>query len=100
MFLRLWQFRAAPGQENEFEEAYGPEGAWAQLFRMDPGYLGTELLRAATGPRDYVTVDRWESPAAWTAFRELHADAYEKLDRQCERLCSLDARIGEFVALP
>lgn len=97
MFLRLWQFQAAPGYEAEFEVAYGPDGAWARLFRNGAGYLGTELLRGASGSGEYVTIDRWESEDAWTSFHNLHRDEYEALDEACRRLCSLDARIGEFV---
>lgn len=97
MFLRLWQFQAAPGQEAEFEAAYGADGTWARLFQRGAGYLGTELLRGASGSGEYVTIDRWESEEAWTSFHNLHRDAYEALDEACARLCSLDARIGEFM---
>jgi hypothetical protein len=41
MFLILWEFEVKPGYEQSFEFAYGPEGAWTQLFRRDPGYLKT-----------------------------------------------------------
>lgn len=97
MFLRVWQFRASPGNEAEFETVYGPGGDWGRLFRAGPGYLGTELLKAEQGTSDYLTIDRWESRDAWISFLELHSVEYEALDRACERLCSVDARIGEFV---
>lgn len=97
MFLRLWQFHAAPGHEAEFEVAYGPEGAWARLFQNGAGYLGTQLLRGVSGSGEYATIDRWESEDAWTSFLGLHSLEYEALDRACQRLCSVDARIGEFV---
>jgi heme-degrading monooxygenase HmoA len=97
MFLRLWQFRAAPGNEAEFEARYGPDGAWARLFLKGAGYLGTELLSDAAGSGEYVTIDRWESAEAWVGFLDLHREAYDELDRDSERLCSLDARIGEFI---
>lgn len=97
MFLRLWQFHATPGREAEFEVVYGPDGSWARLFRLGSGYLGTELLKAAAASGEYVTVDRWKSEDAWVTFRRLYAETYEALDRACEPLCSLDARIGEFI---
>ncbi len=37
MFVILWEFEVKPGGEQSFESAYGPGGAWIQLFRRDPG---------------------------------------------------------------
>ncbi|HUF64790.1 MAG TPA: antibiotic biosynthesis monooxygenase family protein [Gemmatimonadaceae bacterium] len=99
MFLRVWHFRASPGNEEEFETVYGPGGDWGRLFRSGPGYLGTELLKAEQGKGEYVTIDRWESRDAWINFLELHSGEYKALDRACERLCSVDACIGVFVAV-
>jgi hypothetical protein len=36
MFVILWEFEVKPGCEQCFESAYGPEGAWSQLFRQVP----------------------------------------------------------------
>src|SRR5262245_2139467 len=57
----VWEFRVRAGCEREFEEAYGPGGAWAQLFAASPDCLGTELLRDEADHRRYLTVDRWGS---------------------------------------
>jgi hypothetical protein len=51
MFVILWEFEVKPGCEQSFESAYGPEGAWTQLFRRDPGYLKTLLLKDASRTR-------------------------------------------------
>jgi len=69
VYVIVWAFRPWPGREIEFEQAYGPVGRWAILFREAPGYLGTDLLRAADGSGRYLTVDRWQSPQAQEAFR-------------------------------
>ena len=45
MYLRVWRFRAAPGSEDAFEAAYGPEGAWRGCSKA-PEYGGTELVRS------------------------------------------------------
>ena len=50
MFVVVWQFEIAEDKMAGFEAAYGPDGAWAQLFRTSPNYLGTELLRDAYVP--------------------------------------------------
>jgi hypothetical protein len=45
MFVILWEFEVKPGCEQSFESAYGPEGAWTQLFRRDSGFLKTLPLK-------------------------------------------------------
>lgn len=67
-----------------FEKAYGPEGAWVQLFRRDARYRGTRLLRDVAHERVYVTMDEWESREAYEEFREKFTKDYAELDRNCE----------------
>jgi heme-degrading monooxygenase HmoA len=86
MFVVVWQFEIAEENVASFEAAYGSEGAWAQLFRVSADYKGTELLRDAYIPGNYLTIDRWTSEEAFRAFRKEHDSEYEKLDRQCDAL--------------
>jgi heme-degrading monooxygenase HmoA len=53
---------------EQFERVYGPEGEWAEFFRRDSGYVGTELLRDAETPSRYLVIDRWESADAYNSF--------------------------------
>lgn len=96
MFVVVWQFEIAEEKVAAFEAAYGPEGAWARLFRSSPSYRGTELLRDAYVPGNYLTIDRWESEAAFRAFRKDHDAAYETLDRECDSLTSRETRVGAY----
>ena len=96
MFVVVWQFEIVEEKVSAFEAAYGPEGAWAQLFRTSPHYLGTELLRDAYIPGGYVTIDRWVSEGDFRAFRKDHDDEYEILDRACDALTNRETRIGAF----
>ncbi len=41
MFVVVWQFEIAEEKVAAFEAAYGPDGAWAELFRASADYLGT-----------------------------------------------------------
>ena len=50
MFVVVWHFEIAEENIAAFEAAYGPEGAWAKLFRSSPDYRGTELLCDAYVP--------------------------------------------------
>jgi heme-degrading monooxygenase HmoA len=99
MYVVVWAFRPRPGREVEFEQAYSPRGRWAALFREAPGYLGTDLLRAADGSGRYLTVDRWQSQSAYAAFGTSHRDAYEALDRACEALTDSEEWLGDFLVV-
>ena len=95
-FTALWEFTVEAARRPEFETHYGPDGAWVRLFRRAPGYLGSELLHDRADPRRYLTVDRWESPEAWQAFRRQFGAEYERLDRELEGLASREAALGEY----
>jgi heme-degrading monooxygenase HmoA len=96
MFVVVWQFEIAEEKIIAFEAAYAPEGAWAQLFGTSPEYRGTELLRDAYVPGNYLTVDRWSSEEAFRAFRKDHDVDYEALDRECDSLTSRETRVGAY----
>ena len=96
MFVVVWQFEIAEEKLPAFEAAYGSEGAWARLFRTSPDYLGTELLRDAYIPGNYLTIDRWASEEAFRAFRKDHDAEYETVDRACDALTSRETRIGAY----
>jgi heme-degrading monooxygenase HmoA len=96
MFVVVWQFEIAEEKIAAFEAAYGPEGAWAQLFRSSTAYKGTELLHDAYIAGSYLTVDRWASEDDFRAFRKDHDSAYETLDRACDSLTSRETRIGAY----
>jgi heme-degrading monooxygenase HmoA len=98
MFVVVWQFEIAEEKTAAFEAAYGPEGAWAQLFRTSSKYQGTELLRDAFVPGSYLTIDRWASEADFRAFRKDHDPEYEALDRSCDSMTSRETRIGAYTA--
>ena len=38
MFVVVWKFEIAEEKIAVFEAAYGPQGAWAQLFSSSPDY--------------------------------------------------------------
>jgi heme-degrading monooxygenase HmoA len=99
VYVIVWAFRPRPGREPEFERAYGPAGDWVALFRAAPGYLGTDLLRAADGSGRYLTVDRWESRAAYEAFRAARRAEYEALDRAGGTLTASEERVGDYVRI-
>jgi len=52
------------------------------------------LLREGDGR--YATIDRWESAANFSSFKERFAEAYAQLDARCEALTEDEAFVGEF----
>jgi heme-degrading monooxygenase HmoA len=100
MYIVLWRFRPREGRQSEFERTYGPSGEWALLFRRGDGYLGTELLQCSEDPRQYLTLDRWTSRAAYEAFRARWSDEYRRLDHRLEELTEEETLLGTFEALP
>jgi heme-degrading monooxygenase HmoA len=47
----------------------------------------------------YVTIDRWESAAAFDAFRRRYAREFEALDRDCEALTTDERPLGSFTEI-
>ena len=82
--------------ETQFEAIYGPSGDWAVLFRKDPAYLETTLVRESTLGRRYMTLDFWTSGDAYQAFRKKFADQYKAIDARCEILTESEREIGWF----
>jgi hypothetical protein len=77
-----------------FEQAYGPEGEWAQLFQRDARYRGTRLLRDVGAERVYVTMDIWESRAGYEEFRERFAAEYAELDGKSDGMTVVERHLG------
>ncbi len=92
----IWSFTVRTGCEAEFERHYGPEGTWVALFRLAAGYIDTRLLKDRDVPGRYVTVDRWESEAAYRRFRERFAVEYDAIDRACEALTEDERAVGAY----
>jgi len=99
MFLALWEFDVKRGSGERFESVYGPSGDWARLFRRDPAYQRTLLLRDPFRERTYLTCDFWETREAYEAFRQKNADVYGALDNSCEELTLAERKLGEFEQL-
>jgi heme-degrading monooxygenase HmoA len=96
----VWEFQVPPDHVAAFEAAYGPDGDWARLFAGAPGFLEVRLLRSGQQAGRYLTVDRWQSGAAFEAFKSRYASAYHDLDRQLDGLASSEVPVGSFDEIP
>jgi heme-degrading monooxygenase HmoA len=95
-YLAIWEFEIKPESRAQFEEIYGPDGAWARLFRQSTDYRGTKFLRDLSRPGRYLTLDHWSSREAFHAFKQEHATEYATLDKHCESLTERETMVGEF----
>ncbi len=97
MFLILWEFEVKPGEEIAFEKVHGPEGLWVQLFRGDPHYRETRLLKDPSRSRIYFTLDFWESENDYNRFKQNSKEAYATLDKATETLTTRERNLGCFL---
>ena len=96
MYEIFWEYEVRPEQVAAFERLYGADGEWARLFRRADGYVETLLFRDTDRPTRYLTVDRWQSRAAFDAFVDAASSAYAALDRQGDALIVRELRLGAF----
>ncbi len=89
-------FRYDVRDPQEFEDAYGPNGEWAQFFRQGQGYIGTELLRDVDEVDRYIVIDRWESAEAYTAFLNEYRDEYLRRSDESRFYYVQELRLGTF----
>jgi heme-degrading monooxygenase HmoA len=95
MFAVIWEYTIRPGSAEAFEALYGPDGPWVALFGEHPGYRSTELLRNEI-PDRYLTIDRWDSQAAYDAFLAAQKPHYSALDARGDDLTVEERRIGRY----
>ena len=96
MFVILWEYEVKPGCEERFETVYGADGDWARLFRTDPSYKETRLLRDISRPHWYFTLDYWDSEKSFLQFKASREEAYASLDLATEGLTLSEHRLTAF----
>ena len=94
--VRVWLFQPAPGRESEFAAAYSGNGVWARLFERADGFVGTRLLAPEESGGPWLTLDEWESRAAFDRFQDDHGEAYRTLDEELAGLTADERFIGAF----
>lgn len=99
MIQVVWAFVVRAGAVEAFERAYGPGGDWACLFARHEGYRGTVLLRDASRPDRYLTVDSWDTVEHRAAMLVREKDEYARIDRASESLTESEQELGTFVVV-
>jgi heme-degrading monooxygenase HmoA len=96
MHVIVWEFFVPEEHRRAFEEAYGPAGDWAVLFKSAPGYISTELLRDEQTIGRYLTIDNWDTAESFSRFKEASKPIYDAMDKRFEGLTSREIKIGTF----
>jgi heme-degrading monooxygenase HmoA len=96
VFYVIWEFYVKAEHVPQFERHYSGQGTWAQLFRQDPAYRETILLRDPQTERRYLTTDIWTDEASYQAFHERSRERYRELDAAFEAFTEKEALIGHF----
>lgn len=96
MFVVVWEFVVKPEHVSEFERHYASDGTWARLFRQDPAYHKTSLLRDPKQSGRYLTADYWHDESAYAAFKERARSQYLELDALFEEFTEKETLIGHF----
>ena len=95
-YVYVWEFRVTPERERELVAAYGPSGAWSQLFRKATGYVETLLLQDQSIPGRFLTIDRWSSESAHEAFLAQFGAEYKAFDLAYEALTQHESSLGSY----
>jgi quinol monooxygenase YgiN len=98
-FTCIWEFEVPAATEAEFRRHYGPGGSWVALFRNDPAFVETLLLRDPSREGRYVTIDRWQSAEAYRLFRQNFSEQYQALDKICDGLTKKETDLGSFLVV-
>jgi len=93
----VWEFIVLEDRRTDFEEAYGANGVWAELFARSSGFIEVRLFASPDEPGRYLTMDRWASREAFDAFHQEFKTEYDFLDRLHAGIAVKENRIGAFV---
>ena len=99
LYVRIWEFTAKPEARAEFENFYGPDGEWVQLFRRSQAFLRTDFFGDRRNENRYITIDYFSSKAGFDEFLREFRQEYQALDRRSDGVRASEREIGAFVAL-
>jgi heme-degrading monooxygenase HmoA len=95
-YVIIWEFWVRRDRVAEFQEKYGPEGAWARFFQGSRGYIRMELVKDVAADLRFLTLDYWQTEEEFNRFRERNLEEYRRLDQEFEGLTEKETRLGAF----
>jgi heme-degrading monooxygenase HmoA len=92
----IWEFVVREDSQGLFELAYGPGGAWSNLFKCCAGFRGITLLRDSRNPRRYLSIELWDSGAKREQALSDHKEEYAELDSAFDEWTESKSQVGIF----
>ena len=93
----IWEYDVKPERCDEFIDAYGTMGSWAQWFSRAEGYLGTQLLVDERVAYRFRTIDYFVSKIARDAYVSEHETSYLEMDILWEEATLSERKIDELI---
>jgi heme-degrading monooxygenase HmoA len=95
----VWEFVVKEEATGQFELAYGPGGAWSNLFARSQGFRGTTLLRDMKNPHRYLAVDLWDTESQRDQVLAENKDKYAELQATLDDWTESKTEMGIFRVL-
>ena len=95
----VWEYEIKEEARGFFELAFGPGGAWSNLFASAPGYRGTTLLRGTENVGHYLCLDLWDTLPQQKQWLAEHPSELAKLEADFVRWTLSRRELGVFTAL-
>ena len=96
MFVAIWKYEVKEDSIGKYEELYGQNGKWVNLFKENSGYVTTEFIKNTSHPSEYITIDKWESYDHYQNYLEKNKDEIIEIDAEGEELTANETKIGWF----
>ena len=93
------EFLVKEEARGHFELAFGPGGAWSNLFGQCKGFRGTTLLRGIKDRRRYVSVELWDTEEQREQALAGRQAEYSSLDANFAEWTESQTEVGVFQVL-
>ena len=92
----VWEIIVRDQARGQFELAFGPGGAWSNLFAKSPGFRGTTLMRDLKNSRRYLVVELWNDEAGRDKSIAEQQTAYTDLEAVFDEWAESKIELGIF----
>lgn len=97
MYVIVREYKVAPGNEETFDELFGPDGERARFFRdSSRDYVGSEVLRGDADTTRFLAVERWRSQRVYERFALAHTEELAALEKKALGITEAQRLIGDF----
>lgn len=96
MFIVVWKFCVKEMYIPDFIDIYGKDGDWVKIFKKNPEFIETDLIRDRHDGSVFLTIDKWKSMEAYNKFLNSRSTEYMELDLLCEQFTINEEKLGEF----